>query len=180
MDESAITVRYAKALFSLAKENQWLSSLKEDAELISAICSRSEDFNILLNDPVILPSEKIRMMGLIFEKKVHKTTLDFLTLVTRNKRETYLPSISRYIQTLIRKEKNIKTAVITTAQELDENLLQKTQKILEKELKATVELSQRVNPEIIGGLILRIDDQQYDASVHTQLRKLKKSLLNHS
>ncbi len=179
MDESAITVRYAKALFSLAKENQWLSSLKEDTALISAVCSQSDDFNILLKDPVIHPSEKIRLIGLIFKKKVHKTTLDFLTLVTRNKRETYIPSISRYIQTLIRKEKNIKTVVISTAQELDENLLQKIQKILEKELKATVELSQKVNPEIIGGLILRIDNQQYDASVSTQLEKLKKTLLNH-
>jgi F-type H+-transporting ATPase subunit delta len=79
--------------------------------------------------------------------------------------------------TLIRKEKNIKTAVITTAQTIDEKLLQKANKILEEELETKVELSAKVNSELIGGMILRIDDKQYDASILTQLNKLKQELL---
>ena len=56
-------------------------------------------------------------------------------------------------------------------------LLKKATEILEKELGAKIELSAKVNPELIGGMILRVDDKQYDASVLTQLKKLKQKML---
>ncbi|HDR51482.1 MAG TPA: ATP synthase F1 subunit delta, partial [Mariniphaga anaerophila] len=115
MDESAITVRYAKAVFSLAKENDQLSSLKNDAELIAAVCSQSADFNRFLKNPVAKTSEKIRLIRLIFKKKIDELSLNFLTLITQNKREEFIPAVCRNILSLIREEKNIKTAVLTTA-----------------------------------------------------------------
>jgi F-type H+-transporting ATPase subunit delta len=177
MDESAITVRYAKAIFSLAKEQNQLVSLKEDMDLISNVCNQSEDFILLLKSPVIKTSGKVRIIQLIFQKKISPLSIQFLELVTQNNREVFIPSISRNVLTLIRKEKNIKTAVITTAQALDEKLLEKAKKILEEELGTKVELSAKVNPHLIGGMILRIDDKQYDASILTQLNKLKQEML---
>jgi F-type H+-transporting ATPase subunit delta len=177
MDESAITVRYAKALFSLSKEKNQLASLKKDIDLISGVCNQSEDFILLLKSPVVKSSKKVHIIRLIFQEKISPLSLQFLELVTQNKREEFIPSICRNILTLIRKEKNIKTAVITTAQTIDEKLLQKANKILEEELETKVELSAKVNSELIGGMILRIDDKQYDASILTQLNKLKQELL---
>ncbi|WP_372946723.1 ATP synthase F1 subunit delta [Mariniphaga sp.] len=177
MDESAITVRYAKAIFSLAKEKNQLVSLKEDMDLISGVSSQSEDFILLLKSPVVKTSKKVHIIQLIFQKKISSLTLQFLELVVQNNREVFIPSICRNVLTLIRKEKNIKTAVITTAQAIDEKLLQKAKKILEEELGTKVELSAKVNSELIGGMILRIDDKQYDASILTQLNKLKQEML---
>ena len=177
MDESAITVRYAKALFSLAKEKNQLVALKEDMDLISGVCSQSEEFMLLLKSPVVKTSEKVHIIQLIFQKKISPLTLKFLELVTQNKREVFIPAMCRNILSLIRKEKNIKTAVITTAQALDEKLLDKAKRILEEELKTKIELSAKVNSQLIGGLILRIDDKQYDASILTQLKKLKQEML---
>ncbi|MBW6534734.1 MAG: ATP synthase F1 subunit delta [Mariniphaga sp.] len=177
MDESAITVRYAKAIFSLAKEKNQLVSLKEDMDLISDVCIQSEDFILLLKSPVVKTSKKVHIIRLIFQKKISSLTLQFLELVVQNNREVFIPSICRNVLTLIRKEKNIKTAVITTAQTIDEKLLKKAKKILEEELETKVELSARVNPHLIGGMILRIDDKQYDASIFTHLNKLKQEML---
>jgi len=177
MDESAITVRYAKAIFSLAKEKNQLVSLKEDMDLISNVCTQSEDFILLLKSPVVKTSKKIHIIQLIFQKKISALSLQFLELITHNNREVFIPSISINVLTLIRKEKNIKTAVITTAQTIDEKLLEKAKKILEEELGTQVELSAKVNSELIGGMILRIDDKQYDASILTQLNKLKQEIL---
>lgn len=177
MDESAITVRYAKALFSLAKERNQLGTLKEDMDLVSNVCSQSKDFNLLLKSPVVKTSKKVHIIRLIFQKKISALSLQFLEMVTQNKREVFIPLICRNILTLVRKEKNIKTAVITTAQAIDEKLLEKATKILEEELGNKVELSAKVNPHLIGGMILRIDDKQYDASILTQLNKLKKEML---
>jgi F-type H+-transporting ATPase subunit delta len=177
MDESAITVRYAKAVFSLAKENNQLSILKKDAELIAAVCRQSADFNRFLKNPVVKTSEKIRLIHLIFKEKADVLSLNFLTLMTQNKREEFIPAVCRNILSLIREEKNIKTAVLTTAVEMDEDLLQKAEKILEKELGTQVELTGRVNPHIIGGVVLQIDGKQYDDSIATQLKKLKQEFL---
>jgi F-type H+-transporting ATPase subunit delta len=177
MDESAITVRYARALFTLIKETNQLSVLKKDADLIAAVCSQSNDFIRLLNDPVVKSSEKIRVIRLIFANKIDPVTQNFLELILQNNREQFIPLIFRNIQADIRKAKNIRTAVVTTAQPVDEELLQKTTAILERALDSEVELTSRVNSNIIGGIILRIDDQQYDDSIATQLKRIKQIVL---
>ncbi|SHF57348.1 F-type H+-transporting ATPase subunit delta [Mariniphaga anaerophila] len=177
MSESAITVRYAKALFSLAKEKGKLNQLKEDMELISDACSHSEEFILLLKSPVVKTSEKTNIIQLIFQEKIKELSLQFLELVIKNRREHLIPSMCRSVLTLIRKEKGIKTAVITTAQAFDQEFLDKATKILEKEMGTKVELAAKVNPNLIGGMVLRIDDKQYDASILTQLRKLKQEML---
>lgn len=177
MDESAITVRYAKALFSLGKEKGLLAELKNDMDLVAGVCTHSVEFNLLLKSPVVTTSQKISIIRQIFRDKINELSMNFLELVTSKKREVFIPAMCRNTLTLIRKEKNIKTAVLTTAKPVDEKLLEKAKKIFEDELKTEVELSARQSPHIIGGLILRIDDKQYDASVATQLKKLKQEMM---
>ncbi len=177
MNESLISVRYATALFSLAKEQNLLMALKEDVELILQICNQSADFNRMLNSPVVKPSGKIKVFKQVFGNRINRLSMNFLELAVRNNRENFIASICINILDFIRKEKNIKTAVITTAQSLDEVLLRKVEKILEKELNGKVELTTRVNSGLIGGLVLRIDDKQLDAAVSTQLKNLKQEML---
>lgn len=177
MNESAITVRYSKAIYSLAFEKEIIDSLKNDMELISNVCKNSTDFILLLETPVVKTSEKSRLISKIFEKKIHPLTLNFLQLIVKNNRETFIPSISRDTLDFIRREKNIKSAVLTTAIQIDQSVIEEVETLLEKELDGKVELTEKVNPDIIGGLILRIDDKQMDASVSTQLKKIKQQLL---
>lgn len=177
MEESAITVRYARALFLLAEEKNQVGALKKDTELISEVCKLSDDFTRLLKDPVIKTSEKIRMMKIIFNGKISELGQNFLALATRNKREQYIPSICRNILSLIRQKYNIKAVTITTAKPIGTDMLEKAQRVLEKELALHVELTERVNPNILGGMVLRIDDKQYDDSLAARLRKMKQELL---
>ena len=177
MDEGLISVRYATAVFSLAKEKKLLATIKEDMEFILSVCTLSADFNRMLTSPVVKPSDKIAVIKRIFNKKVNTISLNLLELVVKNNRETFIGSICRVVLALIRKEKNIRTAVITTAVPLEGDTLSGAEKTLEAELGTRVELSGRFNPGLIGGLVLRIDDMQYDASVKTQLKKLKQELL---
>jgi F-type H+-transporting ATPase subunit delta len=177
MEESAIKMRYARAVFLLAKEKKQLTVLKQDTELISEVCQVSAEFIRFLKNPVIRTSEKIRVMKIIFDGKISELSQNFLVLVTRNKRETFIPAICRNTLSLIRSEKNIKTAVLTTAQSVDNKTLEKAKKVLEKELGTQVELTGHVNPNIIGGIVLRIDDKQYDDSLATRLRKMKGNIL---
>ena len=103
--------------------------------------------------------------------------LHLLLLIVHNKREVYIPGICRNFLGLIRKDQNIKSAVLITASEMSGSTIKKVGTLLEKELKAKVELSSKVDNEIIGGLVIRLDDTQYDASVATQIKKIKQKLL---
>ena len=179
MDESSISVRYARALFELSEEEKNLSALKNDTELIANVCNSSPEFMQLLKNPVVKASQKIHIVLLIFKEKIDGLTLDFLKLVIQNKREIFITSICRNILSLIKEAKGIKTVILTTATGIDEKSLDNITKILEEELGSTVEISGKINPRILGGMILRIDDKQYDASIAARLSKIKKELLSH-
>lgn len=177
MDQSAITVRYAKAFFSTAKEKNLLDKLKADIQLVLDVCTSSKDFILLLESPIVKSSKKAALVKSIFEGKIEEISLNFLLLIVQNKREVHIPGICRNFLDLTRKDLNIKSAVLTTASEVDASTLKKVKEMLAKELNATIELEAQVNTEILGGLVLRLDDKQYDASVATQLRKVKQTLL---
>ena len=177
MDQSAIAVRYAKAFFATAKEKSLLDLLKADIELVFSVCTESTDFILLLESPIVKTSKKAQLIISIFKGKVNELTLSFLMLIIENKREIHIPGICRNFLGLVRKDQNIKSALLTTASEIDSKSIKKIEQLLGKELNATIELSTNIKPEIVGGLVLRLDDKQYDASVATQLKKIKQQLL---
>jgi len=178
MNQSKINVRYAKAFFTLAKEKGLTLELREDARLIASVCASSNDFNLMLESPVVKTSKKIEVLKHIFEGKINVLSLNFLLLISENKRENYIPGIFRNLEDLYRQEEGIKSAVLTSAQPLNESVVLQIQKILEAEFNAKVELSQKVDDRLIGGFVLRVEDRQYDASLSTQLKKIREQLLH--
>ena len=177
MDQSKITVRYAKAFFSLAKEKKSLDRLKKDIDLIAKLSKESADFVLLLESPVVKTSQKIKLFNAIFQGKVDQLTLNFLTLIAENRREVHLPGICRNFQDLYRQDQGVKSAVITSAIPLQKELVGEIKAKLEAEFSTKVELSEQVTDQLIGGFILRIDDRQVDASIATQLKKVKEKLI---
>lgn len=178
MDESLISVRYATALYDRASEMEIQLDVKDDMELILDVCKKSTEFVRVLESSIIPPSAKIKVLKQLFGSRVKQLTLNFLILTVKNRRESFIPSICRNVLDLIRKKNNIKTAVITTARPVDDAILNRLGQILEEELGGKIELSGKVEPGVIGGFVLRVDDMQYDATVTTQLKKLKKEIMN--
>jgi len=177
MDYSLVTVRYAKAFFSLSKEKNQLSIARNDMEIISTVCRESDDFRFLLESPVINPTVKFTLFSKIFKNRVAESTLNFLKLIVENRRENHIPGICRNFIDMVRKQQGIQSAVITFATQADPELMMKIKIILEKELGTKVDLEGKVNPAIIGGLIIRIDDKQLDRSISTQLKKIRNIFL---
>ena len=171
-----ITVRYAKAFFSLAKEEKMLDTLKTDIEQINQLCNKNEKFNLLLETPVIGTTKKIYIINQIFDGKVDKRTLAFLYLIFKNKREHYLTSITKEIISLYQGNQHVKTAFITYAVPFDKEMDNQIKDMLEKEMKSGIELKKKVKPDIIGGFVLRIEDKEIDASVVKYLRNIKEEL----
>ena len=176
MNESQISVRYAKALFQSAREQHLLDQVYTDMELLMDV-SKMEHFQYMLVVPTLQASQKVKLLYSIFEKQFTKTSLSLIDLVVKNRREIYLPGIARYFKDLYREEKGVRTASLVTAQPVDETAMKGIRALIKKAYKSEVELTSSVDGEVIGGFILTIEDMRYDASIASNLRKLKKQLL---
>ena len=176
MNESQISVRYAKALFNSAYEKKILDKVYEDMKLLADTCKQQE-FQYLLLVPTLKPSEKVKVVEQLFKSRISETSMALIDLVIENKRDIYLSGIARNFNDLYRKAMKINSASMVTAEPLDEQALLRIKELLGKTYDSKVELSTRVNQEVIGGFILTIENMQYDASVSTSLKKFRKQLL---
>ncbi len=179
MNESQISVRYAKALFQSASEQRILDTVYKDMEVLTSTC-KLEDFQYMLGVPTLQPSQKEKLLRAIFEKHLSKISLSMIDLVVKNKREAYLPGIARFFRELYRKETGVRAATLVTAQAVDESEMNGIRKLIKKAYDSDVELTTVVDGDVIGGFVLTIEDMRYDASVASNLRKLKKQLLQTS
>ncbi len=175
MNESKISVRYSKALFDLAVEKKLLDKVHQDMLFISEICKLPETKDLLLS-PVIVPSRKSEILHTMIGSEVEKITMALIDLTVSNGRESFIPAISRVFIHETMKYKGITKSVLTTAVKTDAAVKKQITDMISKVFSTTVDFEENVNPDIIGGFILRVDDNFIDASIRTKLRKIKKEL----
>lgn len=176
MNESKISVRYSRALFQSALEKKILDEVNQDMILISEVCKMA-DTKEFLHSPIIVPSKKIAIFHKIFGESIEKISLSLIDLVVQNGRERYLPAIARVFIHDTLKYKGITKSVLTTAIAIDEKVKNKIISIISAGFNTKVELEEVVDSDIIGGFILRIDDNYIDASVRNKLNRIKKELI---
>jgi F-type H+-transporting ATPase subunit delta len=175
MNDSKISVRYSRALFQSALEKKILDKVNQDMIFISDICKIAE-IKEFLHSPIIVPSKKIDVFHKILGENVEKITLSLIDLVVKNGRESYLPAIARVFIHETMRYKGITKSVLTTAVVLDGKVKKQIITMISDVFKTKVELEEVIDAEIIGGFILRIDDNYIDASVRYKLNKIKKEL----
>jgi len=175
MNESQISVRYAKALFLSASEKELLDDVYRDMEMLTEIC-KVEEFLYFLAQPSLQASQKCRITDSMLKEYLTGISLSMVNLVIKNKREAYLPGIARNFKDLYRKARGIRSATLVTAHPVEEEEVNRLRKLIKKSFKEDVELTQTLDEEIIGGFVLTIENMQYDASVVSNLRKMKKLL----
>jgi F-type H+-transporting ATPase subunit delta len=176
MNESQISVRYAKALFESASDRKVLDKVYRDMELLGDTC-RLEDFQYMLTVPTLQPSQKFGIMDSILKDYISEVSLSLIKLVVQNRRELYLPRIARNFMDLYRKNKGISSATLVTAGQVDEGTLKRIRGLIAKAYDSEIELGTSVDKELIGGFVLTVEGLRYDASVASNLQKMKKQLL---
>lgn len=178
MSVTRVANRYAQALLDLSIEQNVVDKVNADMLQLSSVCKDSQDFANLLSSPIVDSKKKSEIFTAIFESKMEKMSLEFMDLVLKNSREHMLPQIANGFVSLYKKKNNILDVTVISATTLDKG----TKDLIIKKIKAsfdgTIELIEKVDPALIGGFIVRIDDKQIDASIASQLSNLKNILLN--
>lgn len=174
MSELRIASRYAKSLLELAEEKKVLAKVVKDMEAFDELCESNRDFLLMLRNPVINHGQKLVILQKVFKDKVNALTLSMLEIMTRKGREIYLPEMAKAFKQQYNDLKGIVEASVTTVVPLSAALKKEVAAILKKLTgDGKVDLKEIVDPEIIGGFVLRIGDKQIDDSVSGQLRELK-------
>jgi F-type H+-transporting ATPase subunit delta len=133
----------------------------------------------MVNSAVIQEGKKVDVLKAVFADKVSATTLNFMILIAKNSRSSYIPQILNAFDSQYKAFKNIVTVGITTASKMDESIKNDLVSFLKKERpEATIEINEEINPDLIGGFIFRTDTHQIDASVANRLKTLKRELNN--
>ena len=172
MDIGTISSRYAKALFSLAKDKEQESRVYDDMKMLADSFSMEPELRGALSNPIVSVPEKVKLLTAAGGIEVCELYTRFINLVLAHKRETLLPFIAYIYIHLYRKEKKITRVRFDTAVAVDDAV-----KSHLKETVCTIEFSGHVEPELIGGFRLRIGNYRIDASYATQLRDIRTGLL---
>lgn len=170
---SEIAEPYAQALMSLAQSNNLTDQIGDDISSLLALLSASPEFNNCLQNPIIKRDTKKAIIGQALGEQVHPYVLNFLYVLVDRGRILFLDSICKQFQVLLRQLNQSVLAEVTTAVELNEEQCDRIrQKVLNLTGARQVDLDVRLDPDLIGGVIIKVGSQVIDASLRGQIRRI--------
>jgi F-type H+-transporting ATPase subunit delta len=169
-----ININYAKALFQLADDTQEQERVSQDMRLVHQVCVENRELNAIFDNPEINAGKKAGILTALFGEHVSKTTLTFLVFVAKKKRSVNLKGICSMYLSLYRDSRGIVLSQLTTAQPADEETKAMVRKTIGDYTHKQVELETKTDPSVIGGFAMEFYNNMYDATIATQLLKLRR------
>jgi len=175
MAEFRAAQRYAKSILELAVEKNQLDAVFADMQQMREALRQNRPLRQLFLSPVVTSDVKRKTLHLIFEE-ASIITKNFIDILLRKSREGYIPEITEAFMLQYNVLKNIARAELITPVPASDELMQSVTQKLAAELNQNIELHTSVNPDLIGGFVIRVGGRQVDASVATQLQNIRKEL----
>jgi F-type H+-transporting ATPase subunit delta len=171
---TGLSGRYATALFELADSDSTLDKVAEDLRQIETMTAESNDLKRLIRSPVISRSEQSNAMQLILAKAgISTLTKNFVGVLASNKRLFALADIIKDYLMVLAGRRGEKTAEVSSAKPLSDSQKTDITNALQNSVGGKVTLNLTVNPELLGGIIVKIGSRMVDASIQTKLQRLK-------
>ena len=169
---------YGEALFDFAKEKNTVSAMLEEVSGLQMVLKENKELSVLMNNPKVSKEEREGIVKEVFGGRISNDLLNFLILLVQKGRYAYVEEILAYFTDRVKEAEGIGTAYVTTAVELTPA---KRDEIHKKLLATTsyreIEIIYQVDPSLIGGMTVRINDRVIDSSIKTKLEKMERSLL---
>lgn len=166
--------RYANALFDLATEDKSVAKTGDALASFLAMFEGSEDLQRLMRSPVFKTEDQMAAVEAVASKaKISGLALNFLNLMGKNRRLAAVPGAIAGYQALVAKAKGEVTAEVTSAEKLSAKQLADLKSSLKATVGSDVALEAKVDPSILGGLIVKVGSRMMDNSLKTKLQNLK-------
>jgi F-type H+-transporting ATPase subunit delta len=183
MKDSVVTGQilepYAQAFMSIGQSQNLVDRFGEDVSVLLNLLNESQELNALLGSPLIKAEVKKAVLRQVLGEQVHPVTLNFLLLLVDRGRISFLEGICKQFQVLLRELKQTVLAEVTSTVELTDAQKEAVrQRVMGMVTAQQVELETRIDPELIGGVIIKVGSQVVDASLRGQLRRIGLRLSN--
>jgi F-type H+-transporting ATPase subunit delta len=172
---SGMAGRYGNALFELARDNKAIDTVKTDLEQFDAMIAGSPDLNRLVRSPVFGVDEQLKALAAILDKAgISGLAANFLRVVTTNRRLFAVRDMIRAFRTLAARHKGEVTAEVTVAEKLSDTNLDALKSALKSVTGGKdIDFDVKIEPAIIGGLIVKVGSRMVDSSLRTKLNAIK-------
>lgn len=167
--------RYAKALFEVASEQKQIDAIEKDLKRITDTFEASPELTEWLSHPSIGDGQKKELLTKIFDQ-LNAYTKNLMYLLVDRRRENVLFDLYEEYKKLANESRGIVEAVVTTAFELTEEDKKQVKATFEPMIGKTMELVERVDSDILGGVVVQIGDRLYDGSLRTRLNRFQEQL----
>ena len=180
MNTGPTSTRYANALYQFALQKNKEDRVYEQMKLLVKSFSVFDQLRSVLDNPVLDNSRKKAIIVLAIGNDIEAVLDKFIDLVLVNNRENQLQTIGLKYIDIYREEKKIFSGKLTTAIEINATIEDHLMAMIEKQTHGTLELEKNVDPEILGGFMIEVDNLRWDATLKNELRSIKNKLIESS
>ena len=171
---SGVAGRYATALFELANERKEADAVAADLQSFAKAVEESDDLKRLTRSPVISVEQQLAAVSAVMARMgLGATVTNFIRLVIQKRRLFAISSMIRAFDALLAAKKGIVPAEVTVAEPMPEAMLADLKLALVKSAGKDVSLAVKINPDIIGGMVVKLGHRMIDASLKTKLNALR-------
>ena len=175
---SLISKRYADAFFQLSLQNNKVEESLEDLQYLADAWTEHVDFRGYMKNPMNGPDKKEKALKGIFQDNISEDALNFTLLLMRKGRLELLPDILEEYRQLKDRSGNILSITVITAAKAEPEILEKISEKFRQSANATsVNVTEVIDPSIIGGVMVQVGDKLYDDSVKGKLKALQEELV---
>ncbi|HEY0233818.1 MAG TPA: F0F1 ATP synthase subunit delta [Afipia sp.] len=174
---SGVSGRYATALFELARDSKSVDAVKSDLDKFSALLNDSPDLVRLVRSPVFTAEAQGKALAAILDKAgIKGVAANFLQVLTANRRLFVVSDVIRAFGALVARFKGEATADVTVAEKLSDKNLDALKAALKSVSGKDVTLNVKIDPSIIGGLVVKLGSRMVDSSLRTKLNSIKHAM----
>ena len=171
--QASLSGRYALALFELANEQKKLEAVGRDLAAVAQALAESDAFKALTTSPLVGRDEAVRAVEAAAKAmQLDTITGNLLGVLAKNRRLGQLPAVIRAFNTLSARQRGELTAEIVSAHSLDDDQVDALKQTLRARMGRDITVDLRVDPAILGGIVVKIGSQMIDGSIRTKLNNL--------
>jgi F-type H+-transporting ATPase subunit delta len=174
---SGVSGRYATALFELARDEKAIDAVRADLDKFDAMLNESADLKRLVRSPVFAADTQLKALSAVLEKAgISGISANFLKVLASNRRLFSVADVIRAFRALVAKFKGEASADVTVAEPLSDKNLDALKTALKAVSGKDVTLNVKVDPSIIGGLVVKLGSRMVDSSLRTKLNSIKHAM----
>ena len=175
--QASLAGRYASALFALARDERQIEAVSRSLDLLAQVLMDSREFAELVLTPLVDREEAGKAFAAVArELSLDPITTNFLGVLAKNGRKNQLQNVSRIFRRLAANHRGEVTAEVVTAHPLKDDQLAALKQQLRGRVGRDVAIETSIDPEILGGIVVKLGSQMIDASIRTKLNRLAEAM----